>query len=188
MPSDPRDEIAELAREQHKLLTRENQETAFARRILSRFAPQLSIPKVLKDLGKLVLSLDILPQLLENVPMGLAADSVRYLDRIAASDLLGGKLPNTPLWQAYVAAVERRGIDLRRNFFGLITPWTGATAVVLHNWPREDEHVDTSASYGRFVLVSCKHSASPMFYSLEPLKTLLDAFERAGVCARPLDR
>jgi len=177
---DPRAEIAAAAREQQQINSRENAESTFTRRILHRFAPKLSIPKMIQGLGKNQLSLDLLPQILDNLPIRFAAEYVRYLDEITASDLLGGKLANTPLWRAYVAAIERRGVDLRNSFFGLITPWVSSSAVVLHNWPRHDESLDRHQSYGRFVLTSSKHNSTPILFSLEPLTTLLDALERHG--------
>lgn len=178
---DPREAIAANAHSQHQVQIRENQEAKFTRKILTRFAPRLSIPQALNRLERKALTLEVLPLLLENFPVQLAADAVRYLDEIAASDLLGGNLPATPLWRAYVAAVERRGVDIRQTFFGLITPWRGSSSVVLHNWPRHEENIDRGKSYGRFVLFSCKHSTTPILYSLEPLDAFLDAVAASGV-------
>ena len=178
---DPRDELRRRAREARQQASRESHEATFTQRILRRLAPRLNIPQALKRQDKQVLSLEILPTLLNNLPLRLAAEQVCFLDEISASDLLGGKLPHTSLWRAFVAAVESRGIDLRKTYFGLITPWVGSSAVVLHNWPRREETLDRHKSYGRFVLVSSKHNTVPMQYSLEPLDALLDELERIGV-------
>jgi hypothetical protein len=182
--SDIRDEMMASAREAAQLHSRNAHEAAVVRRFLRHFAPQRNVKELLTVLGRQALTTDLLPNFLTGMPLRLAADPVRYLDEITATDLLAGNLPGTQIWRAFVAAVERAAVDLRRTYFGLVIPWTGATTVVLHNWPRHEEALDRGRSYGRFVLVSCKHASVPMLYSLEPLESLILALERAGVKGR----
>lgn len=181
---DPRDELTASIREDAAIRSRNAHEAAVVRRFLARFAPQLDVNALKRRLERATLGTDMLPVFLEGLPLRLAAEAVRYLDEISATDLLGGNLPGTPIWRAYVNAVERAAVDLRTTYFGLVVPWTHATTCVLHNWPRHEENMDRGKSYGRFVLVSSKHTSIPILYSLEPLDSLLDALEAAGVRAR----
>lgn len=181
---DPRQQIFRAADVGYQESQERTHEATLVKRFLRRFAPDLSIPALLARMGQQQLSADMLPLFLDKMPLRLVATPVRYLNQITATDLLGGNLPGTPLWRAYAAEIDKLGIDLRKAYFGLVTPWTGATAVVLHNWPRIDESLDRGKSYGRFVLLSSKHTSIPVMYSLEPLDALMDALAAAGVCAR----
>ena len=178
--ADLRDEIILSEREQREQLSIAAHSNTICKRIITRLCPGVSIDSIRSRMPDGKLDLELLPALIPGFPLKLAAERADWLHTLSAADLLAGNLLNTTIFHKYLKQLESRGLDDRKCFFGLVSPWPGATAVVFHNWPHKDETVDQHAAHGKFLFVSSK-KRTPILYVMEPLDALLTSVLKSGV-------
>lgn len=178
--SDIRDQIMGSTMASQREAARASHESTVTRRILTRLRPDISIPSLLKAHDNCNLSLGLLQVALPDFPIRLVAEHTPQLWAATVSEFVS-KPQGSRIWKAYANHLNVNGWDTNSGCYGLIVVWPDVGSMVIHNWPRTEERIDRHRGYTRITFVHSR-GATPQVYSIEPVDTLIDAIQDAGLC------
>ena len=178
--SDIRDQIMGSTMASQRETARASHESTVTRRILTRLRPDISIPQLLKASDNRNLSLALLQLALPDFPIRLVAEHTPQLWAATVSEFFS-KPQDSRIWQSYSEHLDNNGWDTNNGCYGLIVVWPDVGSMAIHNWPRTEERIDRHRGYARLTFVHSR-GATPQVYSIEPVDTLIDAIQAAGLC------